>query len=75
MTGGATGSIFYFDFACTTNFPFPFLMAPVEKYMRHIKLVEVVRVAYVDDEKCVDNSLVQILKVKFGLMAEFLFRL
>ena len=33
-TGSATGSIFYFDFARTTNFPFSFLMAPVEKYMR-----------------------------------------
>ena len=33
-TGGATGSIFYFDFAYTTNFPIPFLKAPVEKYMR-----------------------------------------
>ena len=39
------------------------------------KLVEVVTVAHVDDEKCVDNSSVQILKVKFGLKAKFLFRL
>ena len=39
------------------------------------KLVEVVTVAHVDDEKCVDNSLVQIWKVKFGLKAKFLFRL
>ena len=39
LTSGATGSIFYFDFACTTNFPFPFLMAPVEKYMRWAYLV------------------------------------
>ena len=39
------------------------------------KLAEVVTVAHVDDEKCVDNSLVQILKVKFGLKAKFLFRL
>ena len=39
LTGGATGSVFYFDFACTTNFPFPFLMAPVEKYMRWAYLV------------------------------------
>ena len=39
------------------------------------KLVEVVTVAEVDNEKCVDNSLVQILKVKFGLKAKFLFRL
>jgi len=30
------------------------------------KLVEVVTVANVDDEKRVDNSLVQIWKVKFG---------
>ena len=30
------------------------------------KLVEVVTVADVDDEKRVDNSLVQIWKVKFG---------
>ena len=34
MTGGATWSIIHFDFACTTNFPFLFLMAPVGKYMR-----------------------------------------
>ena len=40
-----------------------------------LKLVEVVTVAHVDDEKRVDNSLVQIWKVKFGLKAKFLFRL
>ena len=34
LTGGATWSIIYFDFACTTNFPFLFLMASVGKYMR-----------------------------------------
>ena len=39
------------------------------------KLVEVITVAHVDDEKCVDNSLVQIWKVKFGLEVKFLFRL
>ena len=39
LTGGATWSIIYFDFACTTNFPFPFLMASVEKYMRRAYLV------------------------------------
>ena len=39
------------------------------------KLVEVVTVAHVDDEKCVDNSLLQNWKVKFGLKAKFLFRL
>ena len=39
------------------------------------KLVEVVTVAHVDDEKRVDNSLVQIWKVKFGLEVESLFRL
>ena len=39
------------------------------------KLVEVVTVAHVDNEKCVDNSLVQIWKVKFGLKVMFLFRL
>ena len=39
------------------------------------KLVEAVTVSHVDDEKCVDNSLVQIWKVKFGLKAKFLFRL
>ena len=32
----------------------------------NLKLVEVVTVAHVDDEKHVDNSLVQICKVKFG---------
>ena len=36
LTGGATWSIIYFDFACTTNFPFLFLMAPVGKYMRWV---------------------------------------
>ena len=39
------------------------------------KLVEVVTVAQVDDEKRVDNSLVQVWKVKFGLEVKFLFRL
>ena len=38
------------------------------------KLVEVVTVAHVDDEKRVD-SLVQIWKVKFGHKVKFLFRL
>ena len=38
------------------------------------KLVEVVTVAHVDDENCVD-SLVQIWKVKFGHKVKFLFRL
>ena len=38
------------------------------------KLVEVVTVAHVDDEKRVDNSLVQIWKVKFGQKVKFLFR-
>ena len=39
------------------------------------KLVEVVTVAHVDDEKHVDNSLVQICKVKFGHKVKFLSRL
>ena len=39
------------------------------------KLVEVVTVVDVDDEKCVDNSLVQIWKVNFGHKVKFLFRL
>ena len=39
------------------------------------KLVEVVTVAHVDDEKRVDNSLVQIWKVKSGHKVKFLFRL
>ena len=38
------------------------------------KLVGVVTVAHVDDEKRVDNSLVQIWKVKFGQKVKFLFR-
>ena len=29
-TDGATGSMFYFDFSCTMNFPFPFLMEPLD---------------------------------------------
>ena len=37
------------------------------------KLVEVVRVAYVDDEKCVDNSLVQIWKITLVVKLSFLF--
>ena len=37
------------------------------------KLVEAV--SHVDDEKRVDNSLVQIWKVKFGHKVKFLFRL
>ena len=39
------------------------------------KLVEVVTVAHGDDEKRVDNSLVQIWKLKFGHKVKFLFRL
>ena len=39
------------------------------------KLVEVVTVVDIDDEKPVDYSLVQIWKVKFGLKVKFLFRL
>ena len=39
------------------------------------KLVEFVTVVDVDDEKRVDNSLVQIWKVKFGHKVKFLFRL
>ena len=39
------------------------------------KLVEVVTVAHVDDEKCVDSHLVQIWKVKFGHKVKLLFRL
>ena len=39
------------------------------------KLVEVVTVVNVDDEKRVDNSLVQIWKVNFGYKVNFLFRL
>ena len=39
------------------------------------KLVEIVNVTHVDDEKRVDNSLVQIWNVKFGLKVKFLFRL
>ena len=39
------------------------------------KLVEVVTVADVDDKKRVDDSLVQIWKLKFGKKVKFLFRL
>ena len=39
------------------------------------KLVEVVTVVKVDDEKRVDNSLVQICKVNFGHKVKFLFGL
>ena len=39
------------------------------------KLVEVVTVVDVDDEKRVDNSLVQIWKVKFDHKVKFLFRI
>ena len=39
------------------------------------KLVEVVTVTHVDDEKRADNSLVQIWKVKFGHKVKFLSRL
>ena len=39
------------------------------------KLVEVVTLADVDDEKLVDNSLVQIWKVNFGHKVKFLFGL
>ena len=39
------------------------------------KLVEVFTVADVEDEKRVDNNLVQIWKVTFGHKVKFLFRL
>ena len=39
------------------------------------KLDEAVTVVDVDDEKCVNNSLVQIWKVKFGPKVKFLSRL
>ena len=39
------------------------------------KLIEVVTVVDVVDEKCVNNTLVQIWKVKFGHKVMFLFRL
>ena len=38
-------------------------------------LADVVTVADVDAEKCVNDSLVQIWKLKFGLKVKFLFRL
>ena len=41
----------------------------------NIKLVEVVTVANVDAEKRVDDSLVQICKLKFGHKATLLLRL
>ena len=40
-----------------------------------LKLVEVVTVAHVDDEKRIDNSLVQTWKVKLGHNVKLLFRL
>ena len=39
------------------------------------KLVEVVTVADADDEDSVDNSLLQISKLRFGQKAKLLFRL
>ena len=39
------------------------------------KLVEVVTVTHVDDEKRADTSLVQIWKLNFGHKVKFLFRL
>ena len=39
------------------------------------ELFQIVPVAHVDDEKRIDNSLVQIWKVKFGLEVKLLFRL
>ena len=41
----------------------------------NLKFVELVTVAHVDDEKRVDNSLVQIWRVKFAHKVKFLFRL
>ena len=39
------------------------------------KLVEIVTVANVDDEDCVDNSFLQIWELRFCHKAKFLFRL
>ena len=41
--------------------------------MNLVKLVEVVTVVDVDDEDCVGNSLLQILKLRFGQKAKLLF--
>ena len=41
----------------------------------NLKLVEVVTVADVDDVDCVENSLLQIWKLRFGHKAKLLFRL
>ena len=41
----------------------------------NLKLAVVVTVAHVDNEKRVDNSLVEIWKVKFCHKVKFLFRL
>ena len=41
----------------------------------NLELVEVVAVADVDAEKCVDDSLVQTWKLKFSHKVKFLFRL
>ena len=41
----------------------------------HSKLVEVVTVADVDEEKRFDDTSMQIWKLKFGHKANFLFRL
>ena len=38
------------------------------------KLVDVVTVANVDDEDCIDNTLLQIWELRFGHKAKLLFR-
>ena len=50
-------------------------IGPESDHWECLSLVEVVTIAHVDDGKRVDNSLVQIWKVKFGHKVEFLFRL
>ena len=42
---------------------------------KNSKFVEVVTVADVSDDDCVDNSLLQIWKLRFGRKAKLLFRL
>ena len=51
-----------------------FLLDP-SPIIGYSKLVDIVTVAHVGDENRVDNSLVQIWKVKFGHIVKFLFTL
>ena len=67
--------IVYFLSALANHYFLDFIDVTLAIEDANSKLVKVVTVTHVDDEKRADNSLVQIWKVNFGHKVKFLFRL